>query len=69
MTGEKPREPWYSVPSIDLYAKEISDLTQSYLDQCKPMDKQYIDAVKAKYESLPKHVLDADRKQLKSQQN
>ncbi|TNF26986.1 MAG: hypothetical protein EP319_12525 [Deltaproteobacteria bacterium] len=65
VTGEKPREPWYNVPSIDLYAKAIAPKMEEYLNGCKPMDKSFIDLALKEYSKLPASVKKADRKQLK----
>lgn len=64
VTGKKPREPWYNVPSIDLYAKAIAPKMEEYLNGCKPMDKSFIDLALKEYSKLPNIVKKADRKQL-----
>lgn len=64
VTNKKPAEPWYNVPSIDLYAKALAPKMESYLNGCKPMDKDFVKFALKEYAKLPESIKKADRKQL-----
>jgi len=64
VTNKTPQEPWYNVPSIDLYAKALAPMMKEYLDGCKPMDQKFVEFALKQYSTLPVSVKDADLKQL-----
>lgn len=65
-TGRKASEPWYNDPSINEYAKAIASLVRRHLDECKPMDNNFIEEVISKYEELPDSIKEADRNRLEA---
>lgn len=41
--GHLDKEPWYNQPTIDGFAKALFELTSSYLEKNRPVDKEFID--------------------------
>ncbi|MCB0378942.1 MAG: hypothetical protein KDD33_10655 [Bdellovibrionales bacterium] len=52
-THKDPPEPWYADEAIDKFTKKVASLSKKYLDQCKPMDKDFFKAAVAEYKKLP----------------
>lgn len=54
VTGKRPQGKWYDEPHIENQARSLEPLLRRYLEDCRPMDRAFVEQVKLKFKEQQK---------------